>query len=84
MTMIEPNNFHRLRAGVKVLSAVIGASVVVAMGAVTVAYPRNDVGAIAQQAPTAGPRQQLLRRRRRHPRRPSPPRQSPPPHVQKG
>jgi hypothetical protein len=47
MTMIEPNNFHRLRAGVKVLSAVIGASVVVAMGAVTVAYPGNDVGASA-------------------------------------
>jgi len=47
MTIMEPNNFHRLRGRVKVLSAVIGASVVVAMGAVTVAYPGNDGGATA-------------------------------------
>lgn len=45
--MIEPINFHRVRGSVKVLSAVIGASVVVAMGAVTVAYPGNEVGASA-------------------------------------
>jgi len=44
MTIMEPNNFHRLRGRVKVLSAVIGASVVVAMGAVTVAYPSNQLG----------------------------------------
>jgi hypothetical protein len=45
--MIEPINFHRVRGSVKVLSAVIGASVVVAMGAVTAAYRGNDVGASA-------------------------------------
>jgi hypothetical protein len=45
--MIEPINFHRVRGSVKALSAVIGASVVVAMGAVTVAYPGNEVGASA-------------------------------------
>jgi hypothetical protein len=44
MTMMDPNNCHCLRGRVKVLSAVIGASVVVAMGAVTVAYPGNEVG----------------------------------------
>ena len=42
--MIESIDFHRLRGRVKVLSAVIGASVVVTMGAVTVAYPGNEVG----------------------------------------
>ena len=45
--MIEPINFHRVRGSVKVLSAVVGAGVVVAMGAVTVAHPGNDVGASA-------------------------------------
>jgi hypothetical protein len=52
--MIEPINFHRVRGSVKVLSAVIGASVVVAMGAVTVAYPDNEVGASAT-SPTGWP-----------------------------
>jgi hypothetical protein len=47
MTTMEPKNFHRLRGRVKVLSAVIGASVVVAMAAVTVAYPGTEVGASA-------------------------------------
>lgn len=41
--MMEPIDVHRLRGRVKVLSAVIGASAVVAMGAVTVAYPVNEV-----------------------------------------
>jgi hypothetical protein len=41
---MQPTNFHRLRGSVKVLSAVIGTSVVVAMGALTVAYPANEVG----------------------------------------
>jgi hypothetical protein len=45
--MIEPNNIHRVRGSVKVLSAVIGASAVVAMGAVTVAYPGNEVSTSA-------------------------------------
>jgi hypothetical protein len=45
--MIEPINPHGVRGSVKMLSAVIGASVVVAMGAVTVAYPGNDGGASA-------------------------------------
>jgi hypothetical protein len=40
---MELMNFHRLRGSVKVLSAAIGASVVVAMGALTVAYPANEV-----------------------------------------
>jgi hypothetical protein len=35
---MESINSHRLGRSVKVLSAVMGASVVVAMGAVTVAY----------------------------------------------
>ena len=66
-------NFHRVRGSVKVLSAVIGASVVVAMGAVTVAYPGNEVGASAA-SPNGWRAQQLPgRRRRRHLRRPSPP-----------
>jgi hypothetical protein len=47
MTMMKPNNFHRLRGRVKVLSAVIGGSVVITMGAVTVAYPGTEVGADA-------------------------------------
>jgi hypothetical protein len=47
MAMTEPTNFHAIHGSVKMLSAVIGASVVVAMGAVTVAYPGNDVGASA-------------------------------------
>jgi hypothetical protein len=44
--MIEPINFGRVRGSLKVLSAVIGAGVV-AMGAVTVAYPGDEVGASA-------------------------------------
>jgi hypothetical protein len=43
--MMELVNFHRLRGSVKVLSAVLGASVVVTMGAMTVAYQRNEVSA---------------------------------------
>jgi hypothetical protein len=43
MTMMEPNNFHRVRGRVKMLSAVIGGSVVITMGAVTVAYPGTEV-----------------------------------------
>jgi hypothetical protein len=46
MAMTEPTNFRRLRGGVKVLSAVIGASVV-GMGTITVAYPGTEVGASA-------------------------------------
>jgi hypothetical protein len=42
---MTPMNFHRLRGSVKVLSAVIGASGVVAMGALTVAHSGNDIGA---------------------------------------
>jgi hypothetical protein len=45
---MELVNFHSLRASVKVVSAVIGASVVVAMGALTIAYSGTEVG-------TAGP-----------------------------
>ena len=45
--MIEPINPNGVRGSVKMLSAVIGASVVVAMGVVTVAYPGNDGGASA-------------------------------------
>jgi hypothetical protein len=41
--MIESIDIHRLRGSVKVLSAVVGAGVVVAMGTVTVAYPVNEV-----------------------------------------
>ena len=37
-------NFHRLRGSVKGLSAVLGASVVVTTGAVTVAYQGNEFG----------------------------------------
>jgi hypothetical protein len=47
MAMTESNNLHRLRGRVKVLSAVIGGSVVIAMGAVTFAYPGDEVGASA-------------------------------------
>jgi hypothetical protein len=84
MTMMEPTNTHRLRGPVKVLSAVIGDSVVIAMGAVTVAYPGNE-SAQAQHAQMAGPRQQLpARRRRRRLIRPLLPRRSPLPHVRKG
>jgi hypothetical protein len=50
MTMMEPTNTHRLRGPVKVLSAVIGDSVVIAMGAVTVAYPGNEVGTSATRS----------------------------------
>jgi hypothetical protein len=77
-------NFHRLRGSVKVLSAVLGASVVVTMGAVTVAHQDNEAG-MAQQAQMSGRRQQLpAHRRRRHPKRHSPPRRSPPPHARNG
>ena len=47
MAMTKPTNFRCLRGGVQVLSAVIGASVVVGMGAVNVAYPGTDAGASA-------------------------------------
>ncbi|WP_353363228.1 hypothetical protein [Mycobacterium sp.] len=45
--MTKANNLHRLRGSLKMLSAAIGASVLVAMGAVTVAYPGDEVGASA-------------------------------------
>ena len=40
--MLELMNFHRVRGSLRVLSAVVGASVVVTMGAVTVAYSGNE------------------------------------------
>ncbi|MDT5359476.1 MAG: hypothetical protein QOC69_1238 [Mycobacterium sp.] len=82
--MIEPINFHRVRGSVKGLSAVIGAGVVVAMGAVTVGYPGNEVGAsatipkgwpaatVTRTPPAAAPQTSFA------------PRQSPQSHVQKG
>ena len=68
-------DFHRVRGSVKVLSAVIGASVVVAMGAVDRRpYPGNEVGSERSKPKWLAQRQQLPgRRRRRHLRRPSPP-----------
>jgi hypothetical protein len=42
---MEPMNFHRLRGSVKALSVAIGASGVIAMGALTVAHSGNDIDA---------------------------------------
>jgi hypothetical protein len=41
---MQLTTFHRVRGSLKVLSAVTGASVVVAMGALTVGYQGNEVG----------------------------------------
>jgi hypothetical protein len=40
--LLELMNFHRIRGSLRVLSAVLGASVVVTMGALTVAYAGNE------------------------------------------
>ena len=47
---MEHMNLHRLRGSVKVLSALIGASVVVTMGAATVAYSGYEADASTASA----------------------------------
>ena len=47
---MEHMNLHRLRGSVKVLSALIGASVVVTMGAATVAYSGYEADASTTSA----------------------------------
>ena len=49
---MNPMNYHRLRGNWKALSAALGVGVLVAMGALTLAYPDMEVGTpqIAGQA----------------------------------
>ena len=47
---MEHMNLHRLRGSAKVLSALIGASVVLTMGAATVAYSANEANASTASA----------------------------------